>query len=150
MNRLLLEDVDRLEIVNLMDNFTDILMAGAENVERAPFGRNEEMNLPPLTEHGFSIILKISTRGSEHTILVDTGVTPDGVLVNIDRMRIDLGPVEAIVLTHGHVDHTAGLLNILKRLSRKDLPLIVHPQAFRQRWAVFPDGTRIRLPTLSR
>jgi len=43
MSRLLLKDVDRLEIMNLTDNFTDILMAGSKNVERAPFGRNEDM-----------------------------------------------------------------------------------------------------------
>lgn len=115
-----------------------------------PFGKNEEMKPAPLAEHGFSIIVKTVSGGSEHSTLVDTGVTPDGVLVNVDRMEIDLNPIEAIVITHGHVDHTAGLMNILKRLSRKDIPVIVHPEAFLKRWAVFPDGVKVRLPTLNR
>jgi len=150
MSKVALREIERLEVINLMDNFTDILMAGSEGVERAPFGKNEEMKPAPLAEHGFSIIVKTVSGGSEHSTLVDTGVTPDGVLVNVDRMEIDLNPIEAIVITHGHVDHTAGLMNILKRLSRKDLPVIVHPEAFLKRWAVFPDGVKVRLPTLNR
>jgi len=55
-------------------------------------------------------------------------VTPDGVLVNVDGMEIDLDPIESIVITHGHVDHTAGLTNVLRRLSRRDIPVIVHPR----------------------
>ena len=150
MSRVALVEIDRLEVVNLMDNFTDILMSGSEGVERAPFGKNEDMRPAPLAEHGFSIIVKTLSGGSEHSVLIDTGVTPDGVLVNIDRMEIDLNPIESILITHGHVDHTAGLMNILKRISRRDLSVVVHPQAFAKRWAVFPDGARVRLPTLNK
>jgi len=150
MSKVALGEIDRLEVISLMDNFTDILMSGSEGVERAPFGKNEDMRPAPLAEHGFSIIVKILSGGSEHSVLVDTGVTPDGVLVNVDRMEIDLNPIESIVITHGHVDHTAGLMSILKRLLRRDIPVIVHPQAFVKRWAVFPDGAKVRLPTLKR
>jgi 7,8-dihydropterin-6-yl-methyl-4-(beta-D-ribofuranosyl)aminobenzene 5'-phosphate synthase len=150
MSKTALKEVDRLEIINLMDNYTDILMSGSEGVERAPFGKNEEMRTAPLAEHGFSIIVKTLMGGSEHSILVDTGVTPDGVLVNVDRMEIDLQPVESIVITHGHVDHTAGLLKILKRLSKSGIPIVIHPRAFVKRWAIFPDGMKVRLPTLNR
>jgi hypothetical protein len=46
-----------------MDNFTDILMAGSKGVERSPFGKDEEIRPAPLTEHGFSILVKV-TKGN--------------------------------------------------------------------------------------
>jgi 7,8-dihydropterin-6-yl-methyl-4-(beta-D-ribofuranosyl)aminobenzene 5'-phosphate synthase len=150
MSNLVLREVESLEIKVLMDNFTDILMSGSVGAERTPFGEDEVMRSAPIAEHGFSVMAKTSIDGREHSVLIDTGVTPDGVLVNVDRMKIDLTPVETVVITHGHVDHTAGLINILKRLSKRDLPVILHPQAFLKRWAVFPDGIKVRLPTLDR
>jgi len=53
MSKIALREIERLKIINLMDNFTDILMSGSEGVERAPFGKNEEMKPAPLAEHGF-------------------------------------------------------------------------------------------------
>jgi 7,8-dihydropterin-6-yl-methyl-4-(beta-D-ribofuranosyl)aminobenzene 5'-phosphate synthase len=150
MSNLFLREVDRLEIRNLMDNFTDILMSGSAGADRAHFGEGEVMRPAPIAEHGFSAIVKTSIDREEHSVLIDTGVTPDGVLINVDRMKIDLSPVETIVITHGHVDHTAGLINILRKLAKRDLPVILHPQAFLKRWAVFPDGARVRLPGLDR
>lgn len=150
MNKVDLIEVDRLEVRNLMDNFTDILMTGSEGVERSPFGKNEEMRPAPLVEHGFSTLVKVTKGNVEHSILVDTGVTADGVLVNADRMEIDLNQVESIVITHGHVDHTAGLMNVLKKLSKKDIPVVFHPSAFVKRWAIFPNGSRVRLPGLDK
>lgn len=150
MNKVDLIEVDRLEVRNLMDNFTDILMTGSEGVERSPFGKNEEMRPAPLAEHGFSTLVKVTKGNVEHSILVDTGVTADGVLVNADRMEIDLNQVESIVITHGHVDHTAGLMNVLKKLSKKDIPVVFHPSAFVKRWAIFPNGSRVRLPGLDK
>lgn len=37
MSKVALREIERLVVINLMDNFTDILMAGSEGVERAPF-----------------------------------------------------------------------------------------------------------------
>jgi 7,8-dihydropterin-6-yl-methyl-4-(beta-D-ribofuranosyl)aminobenzene 5'-phosphate synthase len=145
-----LKEVEKLEVRNLMDNFTDILMSGSEGVQRLPFGKNEDMRPAPIAEHVFSALVKIMSEGKEHLILLDTGVTPEGVLVNSDRMEIDLSPTEAIVITHGHADHIAGLMSILNRVGKVDMPVIVHPKAFLQRWAVFPDGVKVRLPSLDR
>ena len=42
-------------------------------------------------------------------MLFDTGVTPDGALHNLAVLGIDLGTIQAIILSHGHTDHTHGL-----------------------------------------
>ena len=150
MSNVVLREVESLEVKSLMDNFTDILMSGSPGAERAPFGKDEVMREAPLAEHGFSVMVKTAINDNEHSVLIDTGVTPDGVLVNAHRMKIELTPIESIIITHGHVDHTAGLISILRWLSKRDLPVILHPKAFQKRWAVFPDGTRVRLPPLDR
>ena len=49
-------------------------------------------------------------------MLFDTGVTPDGALHNLAVLGIDLGTIQAIILSHGHTDHTHGLDGFLDKL----------------------------------
>jgi 7,8-dihydropterin-6-yl-methyl-4-(beta-D-ribofuranosyl)aminobenzene 5'-phosphate synthase len=67
--------------------------------------------------------------------------------------RIDFGNIDGIILSHGHFDHFTGLVNILKRISSsrrttRNIDVFTHPDAFRRRWAIFPDGKRARFPVL--
>ena len=61
-------------------------------------------------------------------------------------LGIDLKHVEAMVLSHGHADHHGGLEGMLRRIGRKKLPFILHPDAWRDRKIVFPTGTEIHMP----
>ena len=63
----------------------------------------------------------------DHVILLDTGYS-DAVLVNAERMGIDLGRVTDIVLSHGHNDHTGGLPVFFARFTQP-VRLIAHPAA---------------------
>jgi len=65
----------------------------------------------------------------------------NGVIENAKRMEIDLKEVESIILSHGHYDHSGGLLSLLKAISRVDLPIIVHEDMFKTRGVANPDGT---------
>ena len=60
-------------------------------------------------EHGLSIYIK----AEGHNILFDTGQS-DLFLRNAEIMGIDLKEVDALVLSHGHYDHTGGLRSFLK------------------------------------
>ena len=73
-----------------------------------------------VSEWGLSILVKTD----EATILFDTGAQ-DAAVRNADRLNIDLGAVDRIVISHGHADHTGGLLRILERKHRVDV--IAHP-----------------------
>jgi len=55
-------------------------------------------------EHGLSFLLE----RDGHTALFDCGQT-DLFAGNAQALKKDLAPVEAIVLSHGHYDHTGGL-----------------------------------------
>ena len=48
--------------------------------------------------------------------------------------------MHAIVLSHGHTDHTRGLIGLIKRYGRPRIPIVLHPDAFLKRKNVFPDG----------
>lgn len=52
----------------------------------------------------------------------------------------------AVVLSHGHTDHTLGLIGILKRHGWHGMPIILHPDAFLKRKNVLPDGHEVDLP----
>ena len=71
-------------------------------------------------------------------ILFDTGYS-DILLGNADKMGIDLSRIDALVLSHGHNDHTRGLEALLPRLDTSRQPrLIAHPQALERK--TFDDG----------
>jgi 7,8-dihydropterin-6-yl-methyl-4-(beta-D-ribofuranosyl)aminobenzene 5'-phosphate synthase len=58
------------------------------------------------------------------TFLLDAG-TSDAVVRNADRLALDLKKVEAIVLSHGHYDHTGGLRSVLERIA--EMRIVAHP-----------------------
>jgi 7,8-dihydropterin-6-yl-methyl-4-(beta-D-ribofuranosyl)aminobenzene 5'-phosphate synthase len=58
--------------------------------------------------------------------------------------------VETIVMSHGHADHHGGLEGFAQRIGKRKLPLVIHPDAWKDRKIVFPSGTQIHLPPLNR
>jgi len=60
---------------------------------------------------GFSCILK----GTEKTILFDTGTKPDILFHNFKKLNIKTGEIQMVVISHNHGDHTGGLFKILEQ-----------------------------------
>lgn len=60
-------------------------------------------------EHGLSFYIETG----DTNILMDTGQSGDVLLHNAGLMGIDLRKVDSIVLSHGHYDHTGGLMKVL-------------------------------------
>jgi 7,8-dihydropterin-6-yl-methyl-4-(beta-D-ribofuranosyl)aminobenzene 5'-phosphate synthase len=59
-------------------------------------------------EWGFSALVI----ADGHRILFDTGAHPDTVLRNVRELNIDLSNVPDVILSHHHIDHTAGLVTL--------------------------------------
>ena len=55
-----------------------------------------------------------------HRILFDTGAHPDTVLRNAHELHIDLSDVPDVILSHHHLDHTAGLMTLRREYSKSN------------------------------
>src|SRR5215212_472193 len=172
----LLQEVEKVSITILMDNSTDFLLTSSAHAVRPPLIVNEKFNLPPpVAEHGFSALVNVVSKydqikgeknnsvneyktvknssSSNNTFLFDTGVSKNGVVHNANIFGIDFKQINGIILSHGHFDHFTGLVNILKRISARQLStanrdVFTHPDAFLRRWEIYPDGKRAKMPFL--
>lgn len=125
-----LDPVDQIEIVTLMDNYSDVLLQSEGPVTRPPLTAGGEIPTDTLlAEHGLSQLVRLNCSGKTHSILFDTGYSRIGVPHNLELLGIDLTDIEAIILSHAHMDHTGSLHPILESLDRP-VPLVVHPEAF--------------------
>ncbi len=143
---LTLPAVDGVEITTIMDNSLDNLMASTPVAHRYPLPQNLFERDQLRAEHGASFLLTVINQGRRETILFDTGVSPDGALRNIGVLGIDLSAIQAIVLSHGHADHTLGIYGFLDRLGRRRMPILLHPDAFLKRRLVVGEGRMLDLP----
>lgn len=85
-------------------------------------------------EHGFAVLIEAGGR----KILFDTGQTGAVLGGNADALGGNLSGVEAVVLSHGHYDHTGGVPLALERAPRA--AVWCHPGVFVPRWSL-RDGT---------
>lgn len=136
METIPLKAADALEITVLVDNTIDALLAGDEEVRRNPWVQVANpviegglTNATLRAEHGFSALVTVTIDGDRHTLLFDAGVSPDGLVENMDRLQIDGKDLEAVVLSHGHFDHTGGLDGLSARLGKAGMPLFAHRKA---------------------
>jgi 7,8-dihydropterin-6-yl-methyl-4-(beta-D-ribofuranosyl)aminobenzene 5'-phosphate synthase len=143
---LTLPAVDGVEITTIMDNSLDILMATTPVARRYPLSQDMFEHDQLRAEHGASFLVTVINQGRRETILFDTGVSADGALHNIDVLDVDLSTIQAIVLSHGHTDHTHGLTGFLDRLGKRRLPILLHPDAFLKRRIVLSDEKVLDLP----
>ena len=148
-----IEPVDQAEIVILVDNYADVLLGGSEEVSRTPVASQDGRIFADtlLAEHGLSMLVRTFRDGKTREILFDAGYSPVALPHNLDVLGLSLDAVEAIVLSHGHMDHTGALNAVLGRIPGS-VPLVLHPDALlANRYLVLPDGARQIFPrTLDR
>jgi len=101
--------VDRLVMTTVVDNFYDAFARGGKletiTVQRTllPAGR------PFLAEHGLAYHLE-SVRGSERReILLDFGYRMSTLANNYAVLRVEPTNADALIISHGHIDHFGGL-----------------------------------------
>lgn len=157
-----LEPVDAVHLTTLVDNVSDLTLPDEREAKRPNLSDRRAPRLPMplyeggqtsdalLAEHGFAALLTITKGGREHTLLFDSGLTPDGMVENMRRLSLAPKEIEAIVLSHGHFDHTGGLDGLTRALGRSGLPVAVHPQFWRRRRIAPPGRDAFEMPSMSR
>lgn len=144
--RVSLEPVDAIDVTILIDNFVDILLPSTEVAVRAPLFYDWSQREELIAEHGYSLLLTVQRGNRSETILYDAGLGRTTAVHNMDVLGINIGDIRAMVLSHGHADHHSGLQGIFERLGRRRMPLVLHPDAWRERKIVFPTGVEVGMP----
>lgn len=81
-----------------------------------------------LAEPAFCLYLE----EKEDRILFDTGYS-DVFMINAEKMGIDLSKVNKIVFSHGHNDHTGGLVYFKQKYGLLGIEIYAHPDTFKPR-----------------
>ena len=63
-----------------------------------------------IAEHGLSFYIETE----KHKLLMDTGAT-EHTWENAERLGIDLTEIDIVILSHGHYDHTGGVLSFAEK-----------------------------------
>jgi len=147
-----LKAVDKVEIWTLQDNYIEVTaLDNNAVVTRATALKDGEIKASILAEHGFSALVKTTGEGEAHTLLFDFGFSEDGAARNAATLGLDLREIEAAVLSHGHSDHTGAMAAIGAAVGKKNLPLIIHPAAFKApRYLKFGEELKVYFPKLTR
>ena len=82
-----------------------------------------------ISEHGLAYWIQ---RG-ETRILFDTGAGT-ALFHNAAALNIDLNTTSAIAISHGHYDHTGGLIRLLEIL-KQPVPVYLHPDALQSKYS---------------
>ena len=145
--------VERVEIQILVDNVTDSLSTVPAYVETewAGLGRRRRGSwvlsgsCMCCAAHGLSCLITIHQAGSKRTLLFDTGPEDAVFEQNVSRLGVDLGPVDTIVLSHGHFDHGGAMLRALQLIRDRNggraVQYYAHPDMFRTRATKMANGS---------
>ena len=145
-DRVTLEPIEAADVTIVVDNSIDLLLTNERVAQRAPLHPDWSERTQLIAEHGYSLLLTIQHNGTRESILYDAGLGRTTAIHNLDVLGLNVRDVRAVVLSHGHADHHGGLEGLYDRVGRRAMPLVLHPDAWRERRVVFPTGHEIRMP----
>jgi 7,8-dihydropterin-6-yl-methyl-4-(beta-D-ribofuranosyl)aminobenzene 5'-phosphate synthase len=108
--------VDKVSIRVLVDSANSILRPVTVNGERMP--------PPPLTtelpsanrpQPGLSLWLESRQGNEDRTLMLDFGDRADVLISNMGLKGVDVRKIDALIVSHGDVDHIGGLLGFLDK-----------------------------------
>jgi 7,8-dihydropterin-6-yl-methyl-4-(beta-D-ribofuranosyl)aminobenzene 5'-phosphate synthase len=91
--------------------------------------------------------------GEPHYCLFDFAADAQGVMKNMNLLKMDLTKIEALGISHDHWDHQAAFLEIMKAKKdqfRKGIPLYVGEHFFEGTYMKAPNGKIVSLLALNR
>ncbi|HPI92673.1 MAG TPA: MBL fold metallo-hydrolase [Deltaproteobacteria bacterium] len=149
-----IREVDKVEVLTLQDNYIDITaLDNTAVVQRATPLKDMQIKSSILAEHGFSALVTIHAGGRASSLLFDFGFSDDGAARNAVLLGADVGSVKAMVLSHGHSDHTGGIQRFSSLITgKKDaIEFVCHPGAFiKPRYLKFGEEIKVYFPEFSR
>ncbi|MGQ4911899.1 MAG: MBL fold metallo-hydrolase [Candidatus Thorarchaeota archaeon] len=144
-----LRSIDRLEAITIVDNiidYSDTVGVPSVLAPHAWTGQTGRDYQYLWAGWGLSVLVSTHVGEESFTVLYDTGPSPEILAHNVKALGLDLSTVDAIVMSHGHWDHFGGLIEALEEISKKDVPVYLHPRMFFPRRVVTKTetGERVR------
>jgi 7,8-dihydropterin-6-yl-methyl-4-(beta-D-ribofuranosyl)aminobenzene 5'-phosphate synthase len=132
--------VDKLTIWVLTDNYYDANEPDTKITKRYRSKPGKSIQ----AQHGLSFYAETVIGGKTSACMFDYGLDPTGVLNNIALLGLDIGKTNAFSLSHGHPDHYAGAISILKHNQARiagGTPFYVGEEAFARRYQLRSGAT---------
>ncbi|KJC43674.1 beta-lactamase [Bradyrhizobium sp. LTSP885] len=113
--------VDKLSIRVLVDSSFDQFLRAkqANGVSIVPATRGADFRRSLHNEWGLSLWLESEAAGSQRTLMLDYGYTPEVLLNNMELVGVDPTKIDALIVSHGHYDHFGGLNGFLDKFRDK-------------------------------
>src|SRR5919107_673816 len=111
--------VDRLSMRVLIDQAHDQFLRGSTvngvvhegpGAGRSPDARNVLHN-----QWGLSLFLESQREQEQRTVMLDFGYTAEALANNIGLLKVDPSKIQALIVSHGHIDHYGGLVGFLEK-----------------------------------
>ena len=136
-----LQPIDLCDVTVLVDSVTDLLSSVPGNVTPHPYNLMKTGKIRKMSgacaccaHWGLSLVIRATRADRSHGLLFDSG--PEGATVerNGDRLGIDFGSIDEVVLSHGHWDHGGGMTTALQLIYQanggKRVPVHVNEDMF--------------------
>ena len=111
--------VDKLSIRVLIDQQHDQFLRGSTVqgvVHEGPGpGRSADARNVLHNEWGLSLYLESQRGDDQRTVLLDCGYTSGALINNMGLLKVDPAKIQALIISHGHIDHYGGLVGFLDR-----------------------------------
>jgi 7,8-dihydropterin-6-yl-methyl-4-(beta-D-ribofuranosyl)aminobenzene 5'-phosphate synthase len=94
-----------------------------------------------LGEHGLAMSIEIKQGDETKNYLLDSGGPKNSIISNAEGMSIDFKKYDKFILSHGHIDHFGGLMNVLPKL-REECEIILTPNSYNQNTILVPKSNQ--------
>lgn len=86
-----------------------------------------------LGQWGLSFLLEfVDARGDGRKVVFDTGIHKKSLLYNVKQLKVKLDDVDCVVISHGHGDHTAATVEVVRAAG--GIKVYAHPHTFQPRF----------------
>ncbi len=86
-------------------------------------------NIGAIAEHGWAVFIETD----QGNFLFDTG-QGKSIVNNAQYFNKDLSTIKGIIISHHHIDHTGGLLNVLEQIDK--VKVYSHPDLFKNSYVI--------------
>ena len=94
-----------------------------------------------LGQWGLSFLLEfVDAKGDHRKVIFDTGIHKESLMYNIKQLDVDLSDMDCVVISHGHGDHTAATVEVVKAAG--GVKVYAHPHTFQPRFYEDKTGKR--------